>query len=73
MKNPFKNNDNTSTWIFAAVAGAITVGVVAFLYFKKKENDAEEEEHTTDYLQVRIPKKRKRSDVSELEDIVAQN
>ncbi len=73
MKNPFKHNDNTSTWIFAAVAGAITVGVVTFLYFKKKEYDAEEEEHVTDYLQVRIPKKRKRSDVSELEDIASQN
>jgi hypothetical protein len=75
MKNPFKQNDNTSTWIFAAIAGAITVGVVAFLYFKKNEENAEEDDdHTTEYLQLRVPKKRKqRTDVHELEDIVAHS
>lgn len=74
MKNIFKRNDNTSTWIAAAIAGAITIGAVAYLYFRKREDEAaEDDDHAADYLQVRMPKKRKRSDVADLEDIAAQN
>jgi hypothetical protein len=75
MKNPFKQNDHTGTWVIALVAGAITAGVAAWLYFKKNGGEHNgTENHATDYLQIRIPKKHKqRTDLHELEDIVAHN
>ena len=78
MKNLFRKNNNTNTWILATVAGAITVGVGAYLYFlknKAQDDNAPADDHrATDYLEARLPKKhKKRTDHHELENLVANN
>jgi hypothetical protein len=74
MKKLFVKEDNTGLWVAAAISGAIAAGVGIWFYIRGKraaELEAERLAHAQDYLGERRPKKKKhKTDISELGDIV---
>ena len=75
MKNPFKQQDHTTLWIGASVAGALAAAVGIWFYLRGKraaEREAYRHEHTQDYLKDKKKNKQKKhkTDVHELADMV---
>ena len=75
MKNPFIKENHTLSWIAAGAAGIATVGTGIWYYIKQRREAqlaaAYAHEHAGDYLEAKHPHKRKqRTDVHELENIV---
>jgi uncharacterized protein HemX len=73
MKNPFKKEDNTALWITTAITGALAAGAGVWFYLRGKraaEREAYRLEHAQDYLKVDHPKKKHKTDVHELANII---
>lgn len=74
MKNPFKKEDYISALLAYAALGAIATGTITYLYLKKrsalKAVKKEAREHAGDYLKHNNFKKRRTTDVHDLERIV---
>lgn len=74
MKNPFNKQDHSGLIIGAIIMGALAAGAGIWFYLRGKR-DAEENtynyDHAQDYLEGKHKKKKKhKTDVSELGDIV---
>lgn len=82
MKNPFKKQDHTGLTAAIMIVG-IATGIVSFLYLTKygealrnrlSKIEDEPNEHATDYLTVKKPKKRKQTtDIHDLDIIPEAN
>jgi hypothetical protein len=73
MKNPFIRENNTGTLIAAAVGVVAAAGAGIWFYLRERRLaalEADRHEHALDYLGAKHPKKKLRTDVSDLGDIV---
>jgi hypothetical protein len=73
MKNPFIKSNNSGVWIATLVLSAIAAGAITYYYKKNGSSAITEEvnEHATDYLKAKAPKKRKqKTDLHDLQSIV---
>ena len=74
MKNPFNKEDHSGLIIGAVIAGALAAGAGIWFYLRGKraaEEEAYRHEHAQDYLKAKKKNKKKhKSDVEELENLV---
>jgi hypothetical protein len=76
MKNPFKKEDSNAALVALIAIGAIAAGAITYLYLKRKSivkrRKDEAKEHAGDYLKPHNRKKKRTTDVHELEQIVGK-
>jgi hypothetical protein len=74
MKNPFNKEDHSSLITGAIVAGALAAAAAGIWFYLRGKRAAEAEayrhEHVQDYLKKKQKKKKHKTDLNHLEDLV---